>query len=126
MLENRRHFRLREFIDVTWRLEGQEASGEGTVVNISASGLLLQTDRLFRPTDNCILCIESGTEALPFSAKKGTLVWFRHIHTPHERLQCGVEFLGGNKDNDLQQWLAQKVSRLSEAGDATILGNMVN
>ena len=47
MFENRRHFRLREFIDVTWKVDELNVSGEGTVVNISSSGLLLQTDRVF-------------------------------------------------------------------------------
>jgi hypothetical protein len=125
MLENRRHFRLREFIDVAWKVVGaQEVSGEGTVVNISSSGLLLQTDRMFRPSDNCVLSIESGSEILPFASKKGRIMWFRRIHTPEERLQCGVQFLAGKTDSDFQQWLEMKVNRLSEAADAKILNNL--
>ena len=92
MIENRRHFRLREFIDVAWKVADQEVSGEGMVVNISSSGLLLQTDRVFRPSDNCVLSIESGAEILPFAAKKGKIMWFRRIHTPQERFQCGIHF----------------------------------
>ena len=124
MFENRRHFRLREYFDVAWKVEDQEVSGEGTVVNISSSGLLLQTDRVFRPTDNCVLSVESGKDVLPFSAKKGKIVWFRRIHTPQERFQCGLQFLGDNTDIDFQKWLEMKVNRLSEAGDAKILSNL--
>ncbi len=124
MLENRRHFRLKEFMDVTWKLADQDVSGEGTVVNISASGFLLQTDRVFRPTDNCVLSIESGAETLPFAPKKGRLMWFRRINTPHERFQCGVQFLKDQTDNDFQQWLEKKVARISEAADAKILDNL--
>ena len=124
MPENRRHFRLREFMDVTWDVTGQEVSGEGTVVNISASGLLLQTDRVFKPSDECVLSIKSEAETLPFPPKKGKIMWIRRIHTPQERFQCGIQFLPDNTDNNFKQWFDMKVSRLSEAGDATILGNL--
>jgi Tfp pilus assembly protein PilZ len=125
MFENRRHFRLREFIDVAWKVTDQDVSGEGLVMNISSSGLLLQTDKVFRPSDDCILSIETGAgaENLPFAGKKGKLMWFKRIHTPQERFQCGIQFLA-NTDNNFQQWLEMKVGRLSEAGDATILGNL--
>lgn len=124
MFENRRHFRLREFIDVAWKVTGQDVSGEGLVVNISTSGLLLNTDRVFRPTDDCVLSIESATENLPFAAKKGKLMWFRRIGTTQERYQCGLEFLPDKKDSDFQEWFEKKVNQLSEAGDVKILANM--
>lgn len=122
--ENRRHFRLREFIDVAWKVADQEISGEGMVVNISTSGLLLQTDRVFSPSDNCVLSIESGAEVLPFAPPKGRIMWFRRIHTPQERLQCGVQFLPDNPGNDFKQWLEMKVNQLSDAGDVKILGHL--
>ena len=124
MTENRHHFRLREFLDVTWKVVGQEVSGEGLVVNISSSGLLLQTDKVFRPSDPCVLSIESGSEALPFGPKKGKIIWFRRIHTPQERFQCGVQFITDRLDKDFQQWLDKKVNQLSQAADANILGNL--
>jgi len=124
MFENRRHFRLKEFMDIAWKVQDQDVSGEGTVVNISNSGLLLQTDKMFRPTDHCVLTIESGLEALPFDAKKGKIVWFRRIHTPQERLQCGIQFLADKTDSHFQKWLEMKVNQLGEAADVKILGNM--
>jgi hypothetical protein len=124
MLENRRHFRLREFLDVVWKVADQDVSGEGTVVNISTSGFLLQTDRVFRPSDNCVVSIESGADTLPFAAKKGKIMWFRRIHAPHERFQCGVEFLEDATDNNFQRWFEMKVSKISESADVKILGNL--
>lgn len=131
MFENRRHFRLREFLDVAWKLDDQEVSGEGMVLNISSSGLLLQTDRVFKPSDNNILSIEisessesSAAKDLPFLAKKGKMMWFRRIHTPQERYQCGIQFLEDKTDKNLQQWLDMKVNRLSEAADVNILGHL--
>jgi hypothetical protein len=124
MLENRRHFRLREFIDVAWKVLDQDVSGEGLVVNISASGLLLQTDRVFKPTDNCVLSIASESENPPFAVKNGRLMWFRRIHTPQERYQCGIQFLTDSSDNNFQEWLEKKVDRISEAENTNILGNL--
>ena len=123
MLENRRHFRLKEFIDVAWKVAGQEVSGAGTVVNISKSGLLLQTDKVFRPSDNCVLSIESGADTLPFAPKKGRIMWFRRIQTPQERFQCGLQFMEEKTDKDFQQWFEGKVSQLGETVDAKILDN---
>ena len=124
MDENRRHFRLREFIDAVWKLEGQEVSGQGTVVNISTSGLLLQTDRVFSPSDNSVLSIELGTENFPFAVKKGKIMWFNRIHTPQERIQCGIQFLPNKTDHNFQEWFEAKVNQLGQAGDSNILGNL--
>ncbi|MDE1920847.1 MAG: PilZ domain-containing protein [Candidatus Omnitrophica bacterium] len=124
MFENRRHFRLREFLDVSWKVADQNVSGEGTVVNISASGLLLQTDKVFKPSDNCVLSIESGTEALPFAAKKGKIMWFQRIGASPQRFLCGIQFLADKPDGSLQRWLEVKINQLCEAGDAKILGNL--
>jgi len=107
--EYRRHFRLKECIDVTWKLADREISGEGLVVNISASGFLLQTDRVFSPSDNCVLSIGSGAESLPFAPKNGKIMWFRRIHTPEERIQCGVQFLPDDPDISFDQWLEIKM-----------------
>jgi hypothetical protein len=123
MMENRRHFRLREILDVAWKVDNEETSGEGIVLNISTSGMLLQTDRVFKLSDHSILSIESATQDLPLVAKKGKVMWFRRIHTPQERYQCGVRFLEDKMDKDFQQWFAMKVNRLTETANVNILGN---
>ncbi len=122
--ENRRHFRLRELIDITWKHEDQEESGEGTVVNISSSGLLLQTDRLFKVSDQSVLSFGSKVNSLPLAGKKGRVMWYRRIVTPHERYQCGIQLLEDNSDRDFQQWLGMKIDRLSEALNINILSNL--
>ena len=94
------------------------------VINISKSGLLLQTDRVFRPAESSVVSIGSGIEVLPFAPKQGRIMWLRRIRTPEERLQCGVQFLPSVTDDDFQQWLQSKVDQLSDAGDAKILGNL--
>ena len=127
MEEYRRHFRFKEFLDVAWKLLDHEGiSGQGTVVNISASGLLLQADQPFQLSDDSVLFIEpSNAQPLPFAPKKGKVMWSRGIHTPQERLQCGVEFLPDKKDAHFKDWLAKKMDLLNEVGDVKILSNMV-
>lgn len=126
MYENRRHFRLREFLDVSWKVDNQEDSGEGTVLNISSAGMLLQTDRVFQlPNDNILYIDSADTEELPFAAKKGKIMWFRRIHTPQERYQCGIRFLEDKPDNRLQQWLSTKIDRLSQATNVNVLSRLV-
>lgn len=72
-----------------------------------------------------MLSIESATNDLPFSSKKGKIVWFERIHTPNERYRCGLEFVSQESEDDpFKHWLQERVDRLSEAGDANILGNL--
>ena len=88
--------------------------------------MLLQTDRVFQPSDDSILSIDSAdTEDLPFAAKKGKIMWFRRIHTPQERYQCGIRFLEDKTDNSFQQWLSTKIDRLSEATNVNVLSKLV-
>jgi hypothetical protein len=122
--ENRRHFRLRDYFDVDWKLNGNDSSGQGTVLNISVSGVLLQTNGALKPFDKCTIEIkpQAGGE-VPFSPKKGKIVWFRRIGESGERFHCGVEFLkdAGVTDKALNDWLEQKVAAISEAGNVSIL-----
>ncbi|MBF0510927.1 MAG: PilZ domain-containing protein [Candidatus Omnitrophica bacterium] len=125
MYENRRHLRLREFLDVTWKVEGEEISGEGVVMNISKSGVLLQTDKTFRPPEKCVLSLESRQDDQLFSHKKAKMMWFRRIQGAKQpRFQCGLEFLTGGKDQPFQEWLQMKTDSLSNAQDVNILAHL--
>lgn len=125
MFDNRRHFRLKHFLDVNWGVESQEASGEGTVLNVSLSGLFLQTDKTFKPSDNCVISVKlDSQDGLPFVEKKGKLMWFRRIHTPQERFQCGLQFLDEGNDFKFKQWMDNQVTQLGEASNVNILGKL--
>jgi len=110
-------------MDVSWKVMDQDVSGEGLVMNISSSGLLLQTDRIFRPSDDCVLSIESGGETFPFASKKARIVWFERIRAAQDKYKCGLQFIE-DQDNQFKEWLEEKINRLSAAGDANILGNL--
>ena len=61
----------------------------------------------------------------PFVEKKGKLMWFRRIHTPQERYQCGIQFLDQEGDFKFRQWMEGQITQLSEASNVSILSNRV-
>ena len=126
MLEARRHFRLRHPMAIHWKVKNGDASGEGTISNISLSGLLMQTDKVFRMPDKCVLSIKIDGEDAPLIVKQGKVVWFRRINTPKSRYQFGVEFVkDAGFDAKLQDWLEGKVTELGKAGDANVVKNYI-
>ena len=125
MFENRRHFRLKHYMDVNWNVHGQEEAGEGTVFNLSLSGALFQTDKVFKPADNCVVLLKSQNADAPFEEKKGRLMWFKRISTPEDRFQCGIQFLDQGTDLKYQQWIDERITQLSEATDVNILSKQV-
>ena len=130
MLENRRHLRIRQPVDVTWSVPGEDITGQGQITNISSSGLLLQIDSSFKPLDKCVLSIDpelSEEEKNPFLNKKGKVVWFRRIQNPRYHYQCGVEFLKDQVFNsELDDWLQTKTAELAQTMDPNILNNYMN
>lgn len=127
ILENRRHFRLRRIIDVDWYVGDYKAEGQGVVLNISQSGALLYTDKVFRPQDkNEVLIAPASKEQLNFAPKKGKVVWLRRIDAPEPRFQCGIEFLSTEQeDRRFRDWLNEEVLKLGEASNINILNNYI-
>jgi hypothetical protein len=128
-VETRRHLRIRQLMDITWSLPGGEAEGQGQIVNISTSGLLLQIVGDFKPLDNCVLSVDPSADddgQTPFQRKKGKVVWFRRIQTSKYTYQCGVEFLKDEQNNDLAQWIEKRTDQLSQTMNASILNNYAN
>ena len=130
MLENRRHTRIRNFLDVAWDVPGELTRGQGRIINISSSGVLLQIDDSFEPLNKTVLAINpdlpEDEQPLPFKSKQGKIVWFRKIQTPRFKYQCGVEFLeGSDMDKNLSDWIENKLSNLSVTMNTSILNNYV-
>ena len=129
MPDTRRHLRLRQHMDVHWNLDGTDVFGGGTILNISLSGVFLQTDRVFKVADQSVMSLSFALEGqeLPLTEKHGRIVWFRQVNAPEPRYQCGVEFISKEvaPDGRLEHWLKAKMTAISEAGDANILNNYV-
>jgi hypothetical protein len=125
--ENRRHFRLRDYFDVNWKINGNDSAGLGTVLNISASGVLLQTENPIKPFDQCVIEIAPQGKESPFAPKQGKIVWFKRINDEGSKYQCGVEFLrdAGLMDKSFKDWLDERMSSMSETTNVNILNNYV-
>ncbi len=128
LIENRKHFRLRQLIDVNWQIDGDaQLFGEGTIINVSQSGALLLLDKAFVPTDKCIVSIVSQDQSqAPFYGKKGKVVWLKKFVLNQPRLQFGIEFLKHDaQDLRFNQWLNGQIDRLSQVTNANILQHYV-
>ena len=129
MLENRRHLRIRHLMDVTWNMPGEDLAGQGQIINISSSGILLQIDSSFKPLDKCVLSVDpefNEEERIPFLRKMGKVVWFRKIQSPHYAYLCGVSFLKEQDfDKDLKEWLENQANLLAQTTNVNILNNYV-
>ena len=70
MTEGRQHFRVKDNLSVRWSIEGN-ISGKGIIIDMSATGIKLITDRTFDPPDGCIFTIEPPIGGqLPFGPKR--------------------------------------------------------
>ena len=90
--ESRGNLRIRENLDVTWRLKDQERQGQGKIFNISTSGVLLETQNDFSPSPGDIFNLDSfsnGTDH--FLPPEGRLVWSQRKNS--RRVLCGLEFV---------------------------------
>ncbi|OGX32012.1 MAG: hypothetical protein A2787_03135 [Omnitrophica WOR_2 bacterium RIFCSPHIGHO2_01_FULL_48_9] len=90
--ELRRALRAKENLPVRWSTDDGE-KGEGKVLNISASGLLLDTNRDFSPIEQAAFSLESiAYDNGQFLPKAGRLVWSKSQGARNNRL-CGIEFV---------------------------------
>ncbi len=126
MLENRRHLRIRQFMDATWSMPGEDMAGQAQILNVSSSGLLIQIDDSFKPLEHSVLSIdpELNEEEPPFLNRRAKVMWFRRIKTARYSYQCGVEFLKGNSPDDgLVNWIENKTTQIAQITDPRILNN---
>ena len=126
MLDNRRHLRIREITDVRWTVLGSEILGEGKVINISSSGLLLLTDNNFDPHVRGKVYVDAtGIDPLVFGPKKGRVVWTKRNENA-TGFQCGIEFDRNMPfDARLDQWISQKEGEMAFTTDAKILNHFI-
>ncbi len=123
MLENRRHFRVRELLDTHWAIPGRDAIGKGKIYNVSASGVLFQTEGFFKIPERFVLIID--TPIGPIVTKKTKVVWFRRVQIPMQGYLCGLEFTDLH-DPKLRAWLQQRLDQFAQAEDARIVNNYIN
>jgi len=122
----RRSLRVKERLPVCWRVKNTNLSGEGRVLNLSTSGLLLETGNI-SPMEQSVFNLESLRSngfALP---REGRLVWSKAKSLGHKRL-CGLEFIEPNEEVVSQ--LREKIQRGIIKGTTTrrwrsVIGTML-
>ncbi len=126
MYENRRHIRIHEIVPVRWTVLGTDVIGEGKVLNVSSSGLLLQTKTPHNLIYSGVLYIDAhGPESLEFGPKKGKVMWSRRTSDGQD-VQYGIEFVKGRpQDKALDEWINVRSNNLTEIVDAKILEHYI-
>ncbi|MDE2009489.1 MAG: PilZ domain-containing protein [Candidatus Omnitrophica bacterium] len=124
MTNNRQSFRLRQQFEITWSVPDQKITGRGLVSNVSRSGMLFVTDKLFGADKGLKMCF-SSTE-VPACPPKGRLMRYRKVGPEESWYQCGVQF--EIEADDMQvwiEWMEDNMSRLSDAQSGGVLGQFL-
>ena len=91
MNESRRHQRVKDGFVLQWQAQDKAMTGQGRVLNISASGILFETDKNFTPFDQCVFLLQSLFQGkAEFLPARGRLVWNQK---KGQGYLCGVEFI---------------------------------
>ena len=125
MSEFRRHSRIKERVPVRWKIKGKNVEGLGEVLNISTSGLLLETDSAFSPLDESELEIEPIEKGIEFLPQDGRLIWFRKIKILNTRFWCGLEFIKPRQETveKIKRKVEEAQEQLAQATNVNILQN---
>jgi hypothetical protein len=129
MTEWRRHPRVKESVDVRWSSGFLGNQGNGTIRNISISGLLLEVDDHFKPSDSDQYMLEivdsQMAQMIPRDVK---LVWFNRLKTDKIRKFCGMKFTNaeGPVLTRLVEHVEGKRSYYNEAMDVNIIQNYLS
>lgn len=119
----RDHIRIKEYLKVHWSAQGQ--SGEATALDISASGLKIIMDKLFRAPEDTVFTVAMQLgKKLSFGPKKARVAWSKRVSRRGTLVsQFGLEFIdkGPGFDRELKEWLEEKVAAFAQATDTKIL-----
>ena len=114
-------------MDVKWTILGSVLLGEGKLLNISSSGMLLQMDSTYDPHIRGKVYVDApGVEPLVFGPKKGRVVWTKKIEST-SGFQCGLEFDRDMPfDKKLEKWIDHKSDQIALTTNANILNHFIN
>jgi len=124
MLSDRQSFRMRQQFDIFWSIPGQKIEGQGRIYNISLSGMLFVTDRLFDPAHALEMCF--SVPEIPSFPSKGKLVWFRKVGQGRSQYQGGVKFSDEKSHNPLWiKWMEENILKLADVQDSKVLDRIL-
>ncbi len=105
--EARKAIRVNINQNISWRVKDTEYSGQGKICNVSTSGMLLETDSSFKPTDQCVFAFDAASLTDNFIPPLGQLVWSKRKNLKDNQYLCGIKFL--EPTEDIVTKLRQKV-----------------
>jgi len=91
--DDRRDLRIREDEYLAWQIKYKQREGKARIHNISASGMLMETDAAFDPSEECILSFDSYLGEDNYIPQVGRLVWHKKKRFSRKKYLCGIKFL---------------------------------
>ena len=91
--EARNNLRIKESRHIQWRVNDGDIKGNGIIRNISTTGMLLETNSNFIPTDGCRFSFDTSLGHDNFIPQNGKLVWHKKKPFSKNKYLCGVRFV---------------------------------
>lgn len=94
----RQHKRVAENKRIGWSIDQQaDIHGNGRIINLSESGLMLETNSTFTPQDGQVFNFDSGAKQFDYLPSKGKIIWSKRKNNLPNQFLCGVEFINSTE-----------------------------
>lgn len=107
--DDRSDIRIKEDGRISWQIKYKQRDGFARIRNISASGMLIETDVVFDPKEECIFSFDSRLGADNYIPQVGRLVWHKQKRRSRNQYLCGIKFL--EADEQVLARMRERVSR---------------
>ncbi|MCK5012921.1 MAG: PilZ domain-containing protein [Candidatus Omnitrophica bacterium] len=95
--DERKDLRIKENEHLSWQIKYKQREGHARIRNISATGMLMETDVKFDPKEDCILSFDSNLGEKNYVPRVGRLVWNKKKRFSRDKYFCGIKFLDANE-----------------------------
>ncbi|MBN1870369.1 MAG: PilZ domain-containing protein [Candidatus Omnitrophica bacterium] len=107
--DERKDLRIKEDEHLSWRIKYKQREGHARIRNISATGMLMETDVVFDPKEDCILSFDSALGEKNYIPRLGRLVWNKKKRFSRDKYFCGIKFL--DADEQVLARMRQRVEK---------------
>src|SRR3989338_11605382 len=91
--DDRKDLRIKDNTQVPWQIKYKQRHGLAKIRNISACGMLIETDRAFDLKDECIFSFDSDQGESTYIPQVGRLVWHTRKKFSRNKYLCGIKFV---------------------------------
>jgi len=96
--DERRDLRIKDAGRVRWEIKYKQREGSAKILDISTSGMQVETDVGFDPKDECILSFGSRRGDENYIPKIGRLVWHKKKKFSRSKYLSGIKFMEADED----------------------------